>query len=129
MASTLNKAIACGGDCQRQRKAEELKKALIAAKKWKDEGPETLYKARKDYLVFTEGVQKYNERMMEIYTAEATEDAGTETRAHDVRMKDIARGNSGGNHRQADARGAKTTRENPNDRVQRAGQSREGCPG
>ena len=92
MTSTLNKAIACGPACEDRRRTEELKRALMVAKRWKEEGPETLYKARKDYLVHTEGVQKYNERMMEIYTAEATQDVGTETRAHGARMKDIVRG-------------------------------------
>ena len=92
MTANLNKAIACGPACEEQRETKKLYDKFQAAKQWKVQGPETLFKSRKDYWVFTEGEQVYDEKMLEKYRSTAGRDAESELAAHEGRMQDIARG-------------------------------------
>ena len=74
---------------QKERERQKLYNAYQASMQWETKGPETLFNARKNYWVFTDGEIGYNEKMMQEYTAAAAADAGKEQLRHEARMETI----------------------------------------
>jgi hypothetical protein len=59
--NTANEMLLCNSDCQKQKKAEQLKQEYLKAKTNLITAPNQIYTTQKNYIEFTEGTQAYNE--------------------------------------------------------------------
>ena len=71
MLTQVNDLVGCGPVCQREKRVNELQKAVHAAKEQVTQGPTDLRNAQRELMVFKDGQGAYNQEMKEQYAKEA----------------------------------------------------------
>lgn len=87
--SSVNNSVACGADCQAQKRDETLRRAYLSAKDNVKNAPTKLQIAEKEYYVKTKGEDFYNNLLEKRYTNEAQELKEKQTLKHKKQMKEI----------------------------------------
>lgn len=74
LISSVNSDIMCGPECQKQKKLNELKDAMDAAKKVQDDAPYNLEQATKNYYSYKDGEVGYINHQRQAYTKAAKDE-------------------------------------------------------
>ena len=71
MIDQATQAVSCGSDCQNQQTSEELKQKYLNAQTNLATAPNNVYVARKNYIVYEEGLPAYDELIYSELTQKA----------------------------------------------------------
>lgn len=72
MLSQVNDIVGCGPVCQKEKRIEDLQKAVAKAKQQVREGPAHVKNLQRELIVLKDGQNVYNQEMKEQYNKEST---------------------------------------------------------
>lgn len=89
MLANLQSMMQCGTECQKRKKADQLKKKWDNAKKIKQDAPGNVEDAEKNYYLFTEGDVGYKEHLVEKYKVVANKKKDESLKKHNELMNEL----------------------------------------
>ena len=84
-----NEQTACGPDCQKEKKTQDLKSKYDSARQNLSQGPENLAESRKNYFVYAFGDKYNNDYNEQLYTKEANDKVNTMKKQHSEDVNEI----------------------------------------
>lgn len=82
-------AVLCNSQCQWEREAAALEQLYLTAETTIETAPMQLFESRKNYMVFTEGQNEYNQYMIDLLTAKAEKTTTEFTKRFDGETKEL----------------------------------------
>ena len=89
MFQNVSSMLTCDSDCQKRRKADELRRAWKSAAESQKNAPIMTSEAEKEYYVFTQGVPGYEKMLLQRYTKKAEEAKSLAQKSHKELVEEL----------------------------------------
>lgn len=89
MFKNVSSMLTCDSDCQKRKKADELRRAWKSAAESEKNAPIITSEAEKDYYVFTQGVPGYEKMLLQRYTKKAESAKSLAQKSHKELVEEL----------------------------------------
>jgi hypothetical protein len=89
MFQNVSSMLTCDSECQKRKKADELRQSWKSAAESEKNAPIMTSEAEKDYYVFTQGVPGYEKMLLQRYTKKAEGAKSTAQKSHNELVEEL----------------------------------------